>query len=538
MDNADSPYNRSRMRKALCWIILIVCVASCSRQPPGPIPSPAASGELVVLVRASATEFGTTEPAGMVGFEVDLVRAFAESMNLKVRFQRVSDYDETAQLLGTVQAHMAIGTLTTDWPAKVRVSIPIRKLRYVLAQHEGRKPAAGESPLASRTIAVIPESPAAAVAQRLTRDTPSITVLTASRVWDDMQLLRQVAVGKLDTVLTDDLHYQLAARFYPNLQKFRELPEPTQLVWAFPPGPANDFLPEADAFIERARSNGLIARLLDRYVSHDHSANEEDIAVFIERMTRLLPAFREDFFAAERETGVDWRLLAAIAYQESHWDSLATSPTGVRGIMMLTEETADRLKVRDRLDPRQSIRGGARYFASLRDNLPDEIAEPDRSWLALASYNIGPGHMNGVLTIAKSMSRDTRSWVEMKRVLPLMERAEYAARLKSGPARGGEAVAMAENVRTYFAILKYFQKPYASFIGPRDRGLLAEQPELPRLNAQAEAKKKQPRPSASDTLETPTTPKTLLPGGLDDLDPEAATLVRERMNRAASGTAQ
>ncbi len=532
------------MRQAFRWTFLLalLCMVACSREPLPPIAPPGTSGELVVLVRASSAEFAQNDTAGVLAFEMDLLRAFADSMKLKVRFRRVAEFNELAHLLGTEQAHLAIGSITTDWPAKVRFSVPIRKLHYLLVEHEGNKRAPGESPLAGRNLAVLPDSPAAEVARRLTRDTSAITVLSVVRARDEMQLLRQVAVGRLDLALTDELHFKFASRLYPTLHRAMELKDSTQLVWAFPPGAANDFLPDVDTFIERARGNGLIHRLLDRYLSHDHSTNDEDIAVFIARMSRVLPDLREHFFAAEKATGIDWRLVAAIAYQESHWDPLATSPTGVRGIMMLTEDTADRLKVRDRLDARQSILGGARYFAMLRDNLPDEIDEPDRTWLALASYNIGPGHMNGVLSIARSMNRDIRSWVDIKRLLPLMEKPEYAQRLKSGAPRGGEAVVMAENVRSFYDILRHFQKPLASFTGLKDRTVMAEQPDLPRFRAAPAAtpmKSTTPAPRGkADANAPPSIPNTLAPQSLDDLAPEAAALVRERLHGTpqASGT--
>ncbi|MEY3201200.1 MAG: hypothetical protein RIR70_750 [Pseudomonadota bacterium] len=523
LDLATRPICMTRFLRA---VVLLFCLSGCFRQTPEPIPSPAASGELVVLVRATAAEFGQAEMSSLLAFESDLVRAFAQSLNLRVKFVRVNNFEAVAESLGTFQAHMAIGMVTTDWPAKVRFSIPLKKLHYTLVQHEGKKSDGSNTTLAARTLGVLPGSAAAYRAENLTRDQPTLAVLHASRVRDEMQLLRAVAVGKLDMALTDELHYKLASRFYPTLQKFRELPEPTQWVWAFPPGPANEFLPEADAFIERARNNGLISRLLDRHLNLEDGPSEEDIAVFIERMSLILPDYREEFFAAERETGIDWRLIAAIAYQESHWDPLATSPTGVRGMMMLTEETADRLNVPDRLNPRQAIAGGARYFASLRENLPDDIPEPDRSWLALASYNIGPGHMNGVIAIARSMGRDVGSWMEMKRVLPLMSRQEYAARLKAGAPRGGEAVTMAENVRTYYEILRHFQKPYASFIGPRNRAFAFEQP--PRTTGLAKPVAK-PQVEQKPEPAVPAIPKSLSPK-LDDLDPEAAERVRERMN--------
>jgi membrane-bound lytic murein transglycosylase F len=131
-------------------------------------------------------------------------------------------------------------------------------------------------------------------------------------------------------------------------------------------------------------------------------------------------------------------------------------------MMMLTEDTADRLRVTDRLDARQSILAGTRYLIELRDQIPTEVKEPDRTWLALAAYNLGMGHMNGARFIATLVKRDPNSWYEMKQVLPLLSRPEYYARLKSGAARGGEAVIMTENIRTYYDILQRYEKAAVS----------------------------------------------------------------------------
>jgi membrane-bound lytic murein transglycosylase F len=126
----------------------------------------------------------------------------------------------------------------------------------------------------------------------------------------------------------------------------------------------------------------------------------------------------------------------------------------------LTEDTADHLRVSNRLDPKQSIRAGSQYFSDLRDSLPDSVPEPDRSWMAVAAYNLGMGHFNGARHIAQGLQKDTNSWYEMKAVLPLLARPQYYERLKSGKARGGEAVITAENVRMYYAILSRYEAPY------------------------------------------------------------------------------
>lgn len=236
-------------------------------------------------------------------------------------------------------------------------------------------------------------------------------------------------------------------------------PAPVSTTWVFPAAGEDSLRERARAFLVAIRHNGKLDRLIDRYFGHVQRLDGNDVSEFLARMHSVLPRYQRDFVEAQAINGIDWRLLAALAYQESHWDPLATSYTNVRGMMMLTEETADRLRVSDRLDARQSILAGARYLAELREQVPPETPEPDRTWLAIAAYNLGMGHLNGSRFIASLVKRDPNSWFEMKKVLPLLSQPEYYSRLKSGAGRGGEAVIMTENVRTYFDLLRRFEKP-------------------------------------------------------------------------------
>jgi membrane-bound lytic murein transglycosylase F len=128
--------------------------------------------------------------------------------------------------------------------------------------------------------------------------------------------------------------------------------------------------------------------------------------------------------------------------------------------MMLTAETADRMRVTDRLDARQNILAGARYLVELKETLPARIGEPDRTWLALAAYNIGYGHLEDARVLAKRNGLNPDRWVDVKRMLPLLSRYEYYSTVKYGFCRGGEALVLTENIRSYYDILLRYEAPH------------------------------------------------------------------------------
>jgi membrane-bound lytic murein transglycosylase F len=256
-----------------------------------------------------------------------------------------------------------------------------------------------------------------------------------------------------------------------------------KLAWAFPRDGDPLLVRRAREFFERIAADGTLQRLVDRYYGHVQRLGTADLQHIYETMRSRLPELRPYFQEAQALTGVDWRLLAALAFQESRWDPLATSPTGVRGIMMLTSSTADRLGIADRLDPRQSILGGAKYFRDLRDSLPARIREPDRTWMALAAYNQGLGHLEDARVLAQRMGLSPDVWIDVKRALPLLASEEHYATLRHGYARGGEAVALAENVRTYYDILARFEEPHQPGMPGLDKLLTTFNQERPASRA-------------------------------------------------------
>ena len=188
-----------------------------------------------------------------------------------------------------------------------------------------------------------------------------------------------------------------------------------------------------------------------------------EIQTFLRHIDSRLPYYREEFQEAEKKTGVPWTLLAAVAYQESKWNRHAVSPTGVRGLMMLTRSTASDLGIQNRLDPAKSISGGARYLSHLHKRVPSEIRMPDRMFMALAAYNVGFGHMKDARLLAERLGKDSTKWEDLKQVLPLLSQKEYYEDLPHRYARGSEPVQYVKRIRAYRKILQQIidQEPKA-----------------------------------------------------------------------------
>jgi membrane-bound lytic murein transglycosylase F len=440
----------STLLRLICCLGL-ACLAACSRIEP-----PEAEGRLVVAVRETPAFF-RQEGETASGFEHDLVTAFADTLGLKVRFIKAADSYELNDLALAGRVHLAASMPLGN--SQLQYSTPIRSVNQWIVGHSDALGPEKMSDLPGQTVEVITGSPLADTLRGLDEKSRPAVIEVAGV--NEMELLERVAERKAGLAAVHGIHLDLGINFYPELSPLLQLPGKLEFGWAFGGEKAGELRAKADAFIVAARADGTLARIHDRYFGHIKRINAHGIAQFLDDTRTKLPNWRRHFQSAQDLSGIDWRLIAALAYQESHWDPLATSPTGVRGMMMLTEDTADYLRVKNRLDANESIRAGARYLAELVEQIPD-AKHPDRLWLALSAYNLGMGHFRGARSIARSMKRNPDVWYDMKQVLPQLARPEIYARLKSGAARGGEAVIMVENIRSYYDILSRFEPAYAS----------------------------------------------------------------------------
>jgi membrane-bound lytic murein transglycosylase F len=423
-----------------------------------PFPTPGRQ-DLVVLTQPGLLTYDTDDNDNPAGLEYDLVQAFAQELGVSVKFE-VVEAEELEARLADEKYHLAAAWRSPGNDPTVQATPPIFLTRDILVQHDALLPLTEIRQLAGKAVHVLAGSRQASSMHRLANDIPGLKVVEFND-GDLLELLENLGTQRIQYAAIDENFADIANQFVPNLRTSLPLSDTQPVVWQLGHHPNPELRERVTAFIERIQHDGTLARLEDRYLGHVRRLTQADIVKFLGEVETTLPKFRKYFQAAQALTGIDWRLIAAIAYHESNWDPNATSFTNVRGIMMLTEDTADRLQVSNRLDPSESILAGARYINMLKEMLPEEVEEPDRTWLAVAAYNIGPGHFNAARTLARQLKADPNSWYDMKGVLPKLAQPKYYRPLKSGRARGGEAVMLVENIRSYYDILQRNAEPFA-----------------------------------------------------------------------------
>ena len=270
-------------------------------------------------------------------------------------------------------------------------------------------------------------------------------------------LLLQVAQGKLAYTIADSVAISLFQRVHPELAVALDITDEQPVAWFSQKDSDNALSAAMLDFFNVINEDGTLARLEEKYLGHGKGFDYVDTRAFLRAIDNVLPELRPLFEKYAQK--IDWRLLAAISYQESHWDTQATSPTGVRGLMMLTKNTAQSLGLTDRTDAEQSISGGARYLQDMMARVPESVPEEERIWFALAAYNMGYAHMLDARALTAKTKGNPDSWSDVKQRLPLLSQKAWYSRLTYGYARGHEAYAYVENIRKYqISLVGYLQE--------------------------------------------------------------------------------
>lgn len=433
---------------------MAVLVGTCSSAP-SLLDQVVEVGELRVVTRHSPTTY-FVGPDGPAGPEFDLVRGFAEQLGVTLVISTVDNVSEILPQLISGESHMAAAGLSITESRREYLSFghPYDTVDMHLIYKVGTgKPRSIEEAI-GRSIEVVAGSSHSDMLASLSQVYPKLEWSVNADV-EVADLMEKVAHGELDFTVADSTEFNIQRHFYPDLRVALDLEIADPIAWAFRKGDGDRLLAQADDYLIKAERSGLLAQVRDRYYGHTKKFDYVGTRAFIRHFDSRLPRYRPWFEEAGDLNGVDWRLLAAIGYQESHWRSHAVSPTGVRGIMMLTEATADYLDIDDRMDPETSIFGGARFYARQTERIADSVEEPDRTWMALAAYNVGFNHIKDARQIVEWEGGDPDTWIDISKALPLLAKREWYSRVKYGYARGWEPVLYVNNIRSYYNILRW-----------------------------------------------------------------------------------
>ena len=440
--------------RLLVITLLAGLIATCSSTPPL-IDQVLDLGELRVVTRNSPSTY-FIGPDGPSGPEFDLVSGLADDLGVELKLHSVENVSEILPHLLDGRAHMAAAGLSATEARRefLDFGYPYERVDMHLIYKLGTGKPRSIEELAGRTIEVVANS---SHSQMLSDLSEVYSELEWSQNADDevVDLLAKVAEGKIDFTIADSTEFNIQRHFYPDLRVALDLDVNDSLAWAFRKEDGASLLERADNYLINADREGLVAQVHDRYYGHTKDFDYVGTRAFIRHYESRLPRYREWFEAAGLQHDVDWRLIAAIGYQESHWRSHAVSPTGVRGIMMLTQATAEYLDIEDRMDPLSSIYGGAEFFARQVERLPDSIEEPDRTWFALAAYNVGFNHVKDARQIVAWQGGDPDTWIDVSKALPLLAREKWYKRVQYGYARGWEPVLYVNNIRSYYNIMRW-----------------------------------------------------------------------------------
>lgn len=414
-----------------------------------------ASGELKVLTRNSPSTY-YEGPDGPAGLEYDLAKMFAEHLGVELTVIIPDSFSNLLESVNNNVGHIATAGLTITEPRKkiFKFGPSYQEITEQLIFNTNLHRPKNLGDLQGGLLEVVANSSHNERLIELKTEHPNLA-WKENKTLESEELLQLVSDEVIDYTIADSNEATLNKRFLLNLRTAFDIGPPQQLAWALPNNNDDSLYNAVVKFFELIKSNGELTRLIERAYGHLENFDYVGTLFFKRHVETRLPRYREYFEISASENSLDWRLLAAIGYQESHWNPEAVSPTGVRGIMMLTQKTAAQLGVKNRLEPESSIDGGARYFASRRKIIVDSIQEPDRTWMALAAYNVGAGHLEDARIITEQLGKDPNKWIDVNQALPLLAKRKWYKKTKHGYARGWEPVRYVENIRSYYDLLRW-----------------------------------------------------------------------------------
>ncbi len=409
-------------------------------------------GKIVMITQNSSNTYYLyrDEPHG---FEYELAREFARELDVDLEVV-APGWIEMFDMLSRGEGDF-IAAGVTILPSRQNLadfSTPYMEIHQEVIVHRSNRDIQTEEDLSGRIVHVRAGTSYQKRIGELQEEGVDLELVAIPDIPTE-ELIGKVAEGEIEVTVADSNIALLNRRYYPEIRIAFPISIKQSLGWAVRRG--NETLLEAmNQFLSRVREDGTYRKIYDHYYDNRIILGPVDIAHFEEKIRTRLPRYGKIIRQESGAHGFDWRLIAAMIYQESHFNPRARSYTGVRGLMQVTQATALEMGIENRMDPEDSIRAGVRYLASLRNRFTELDDEREKLLFALASYNVGYGHVRDAQKLAARKGLAIDSWSSLKKVLPLLSRPEFYRELPHGYARGKEPVRYTQHILTYYDILR------------------------------------------------------------------------------------
>mgnify|MGYP006090442617 CR=1 FL=1 len=423
--------------------------------------------EIVFATRVSPSSYYKVKDKE-IGFEYDLMKQFANHLDVKLKIIVIEDINKMITEINNEEIDIISSLKVNDVKKDSLVfNYPYNRVnQYLVYNSNVTAKVETIKEISNSTIEYIDEEGINNIFKNLRSTNPNLIWVSRKKTNTD-ELVELLNDDKVKYIVLNSIQFNIYKQFYSNLEKAINLSLNQPLAWAISPSSDSSLNTELTTFFERMIETNKLNFLLDKHFKKNQSFAFVGTRSFLKDIVAILPDYEQVFRRAGKNNNLDWRLLASIAYQESRWRKDAVSYTGVRGLMMLTQNTAKEVGIKNRQDPIESINGGAKYFRKLLNKLSDEIKTDEKIFYAMAAYNLGYGHVKDAMILAQDQNLNPYQWSQISPVLLQLSRSKYYKKTKYGYARGWEAVKYVKNIRHYYDILV--------FLDSQDREIKKEQ---------------------------------------------------------------
>lgn len=223
------------------------------------------------------------------------------------------------------------------------------------------------------------------------------------------ELIRRVHSGEIDYTVADEPTALINRAYYSNIDVSLAISFPQRIAWVVSRN-SPELLAAVNQWMSRIKSDGRLATIQAKYYRNPRFFAERVDSEYSSRAGGKLSVFDEKIQKAAASIGWDWRLLAALIYQESRFNPAARSWAGATGLMQLMPATGRAYGAVNALDPDQNLRAGVAFLKYLEKRFEAVPDKDERLKFVLASYNAGAGHVDDARLLAERFGRDPDRW--------------------------------------------------------------------------------------------------------------------------------